>query len=107
MVAASKADLAIFKLTNGEPVSEADITEALVVPPPSLTAEQRADYIVRLRAACKLDNRGWTHNTRYSVAPQEYLVQYTMCERACTNLRMGQEVSYYTLQQALHVPRNP
>lgn len=107
MVAATKADTVIDKLTHGEPVSQADITEALIVPPPSLTPEQRADYIVKLRAACQLDNRGWTHNTRYSVAPQEYLVQYTMCEQAERELRTGQQVSYYTIQQALHVPRNP
>jgi hypothetical protein len=107
MVAASKADNAIDRLTHGESVSQADITEALIVPPPALTPEQRADYIVKLRAACQLDNRGWTHNTRYSVAPQEYLVQYTMCEQAERDLRTGQQVSYYTIQQALHVPRNP
>jgi autonomous glycyl radical cofactor GrcA len=107
MVAATKADTVIDKLNHGEEVSQADITEALIVPPPSLTPEQRADYIVKLRAACELDNRGWTHNTRYSVSPQEYLVQYTMCDQAVRELRTGQEVSYYTLQQALHVPRNP
>jgi hypothetical protein len=107
MVAANKADMVIDKLTHGESVPQADITEALIVPPPSLTPQQRADYIVKLRTACDLDNAGWTHNTRYSVAPQEYLVQRNLCLQAVRQLRTGQDVSYYSLQQALHVPRNP
>jgi hypothetical protein len=107
MVAASKVDVVIDKLSHGDNVSQADITQALIVPPPSLTPEQRADYIVKLRAACALDNQGWTHDTRYSVAPQEYLVQENLCLQAVRELRTGQDVSYYSLQQALHVPRNP
>ena len=107
MVAANKADMAIDKLDHGDRVSQSDISEALIVPPPSLTREQRADYIVKLRAACELDNRGWTHNTRYSVSPQDYLVQEQMCLQTVRQLRTGQDVSWYTIQQALHVPRNP
>jgi hypothetical protein len=107
MVAASKVDMVIDKLDHGDQVSQADITQALIVPPPSMTPEQRADYIVKLRAACELDNQGWTHNTRYSVAPQDYLVQEQECLQAVRELRTGQDVSFYTLQQALHVPRNP
>jgi hypothetical protein len=107
MVAASKVDNVIDKLTHGEDVSQAEIAEALVTPPTSLTPEQRADYISKLRVACKLDNQGWLHNTRYSVSPQSYLVQQQLCQQAVRDLRTGQQVSYYSLQQALHVPRNP
>lgn len=107
MVAADKADDAIYKLSHDEYLSQTELHEALTVPPRSLTEEQRLMLIRELQSSCWLDNRGWWDYTRDPNPATDFVVQEDMCDQAIEELRSGEDVSWWTIQQALYVPPNP
>jgi|SRR5215469_350354 len=107
MVAAGKADDAISKLTRGEYIAPTELQEALTVPPRSLNEQQRLELIRRLQSSCWLDDRGWWDYTRDPNPATDFIVQEEMCHQAIQQLRSGQDVSWWTIQQALYVPPNP
>jgi hypothetical protein len=107
MVAADKADDAIYKLTRDEYVSPTELHEALTVPPRTLTEEQRVMLIRQLQGSCWLDNRGWWDYTRDPNPATDFIVQENMCDQAIQELRSGEDVSWWAVQQALYVPPNP
>ncbi len=107
MVAAEKADEAIDKLEHDEYVSQTELHQALTVPPRSLTEEQRLMIIRRLQSSCWLDNQGWWDYTRDPNPATDFIVQQDMCDQAIEELRSGEDVSWWTIQQALYVPPNP
>ncbi len=107
MVAADKADDAIYKLTHDQYLSQSELREALTVPPRSLTEEQRLMLIRQLQSSCWLDNQGWWDYTRDPNPATDFIVQEDMCDQAIQELRSGEDVSWWTIQQALYVPPNP
>jgi hypothetical protein len=107
MVAADKANDAIYKLTRDEYISPSELHEALTVPPRTLSEEQRLMLIRQLQGSCWLDNRGWWDYTRDPNPATDFIVQKQMCDQAIQELRTGEDVSWWTIQQALYVPPNP
>jgi hypothetical protein len=107
MVAASKADDAIYKLTRDEYISPTELHEALTLPPRSLSEEQRLMLIRRLQGSCWLDDQGWWDYTRDPNPATDFIVQEDMCHQAIQELRSGEDVSWWTIQQAMYVPPNP
>jgi hypothetical protein len=107
MVAADKANDAIYKLTHDEYISPAELHDGLTVPPRSLSEEERLQLIRQLQSSCWLDNQGWWDYTRDPNPATDFVVQEQMCDQAIQELRSGEDVSWWTIQQALYVPPNP
>jgi hypothetical protein len=107
MVSAGYTEDVIGKLRRDEYVSQHEIDRALVVPPTTLTAAQRADFIRQLEAARKMDQVGVEDYTREPDKTEDYLVQMKMIDRTTQQLRRGDPVSWWAIQQALQVPQNP
>ena len=107
MTSAGKATTAIEKLRRGEYISPEEIEQAIVVPPKSLSREERLYLISQLEAALAMDNRGWRDYPRDPVKGQDFQVQGRMAGQVITQLRNGDTVSWWAIQQALYVPPNP
>jgi hypothetical protein len=104
---AQAAEDAIYKVQQGQFVSRRDLGLATTVPPKTLTPEQREDYIKQLQAARKMDNQGVHDYTREPLNSEDYTVQAHMIDQTIRQLRSGEQVSWWSIQQALYVPPNP
>jgi len=104
---AEKADRVMNDLEHGQYVSQAQIDDALFVPPKSLSPAQRARLVDELKKARDLDNRGWWDWTRDPVIAQNFSVQEKKANRAITDLEANQQVSWSEISEGLAVPQYP
>jgi hypothetical protein len=101
---AQKADDAIEKLQKGQFVSRRDLNLAMTVPPKDLSPEQRQDFINQLEAARKLDEQGVLDNSREPIKSTDFTVQINSIDQTIAQLRSGNVVSWWSIQDALYVP---
>ncbi len=106
MLRADHVEDVISDLEHGVRVPQADVRAALFVPPKSLSETQRAELIQKLEQAKWRDNRGWWDWTRDPVIAQNFSVQEKKADRAIKDLETDQPVSWYEIQEAMHVPAN-
>jgi hypothetical protein len=112
---AGKADRAIKELTHGYPVSEAELRDALQVPPGNLSSAQKSALINRIETA-----RAQTdHNEQamlnevgfgYSDAPaatSAFDQQKQLDNQVVKDLTIGENVHWDDVQQAQQVVQNP
>ena len=104
---ADRAQDVIDKIEHGERVSRAEITDALFVPPKSLSEAERAQLVQRLEQSRDLDERGWWDWTRDPVIAQNFQVQERKADRVIRDLETDQPVSWSDIDEAMHVPANP
>jgi hypothetical protein len=111
----NKADRAIKELTHGFQVPQAEIDEALVIPPKSLSSKKRLQLIRQLSDAVQQDDRNeqamlndlaWSD----SVAPADTIrfdQQKALAESVIKDLEIGEDVHWSTIREALVVPQSP
>jgi len=111
----NKADRAIKELTHGFEVPESEIDEALVIPPKSLSSNERKQVIQQLQDAVQQDDRNeqamlnelaWSD----SVAPMDTFTfdqQKALAESVIKDLEIGEDVHWSTIKEALVVPQSP
>jgi hypothetical protein len=111
----NKADRAIKELTHGFEVPQAEIDEALVIPPKSLSSKKRLLLIGQLNDAVQQDDRNeqamlnalaWSD----SVAPADTIKfdeQKALAESVIKDLEIGEDVHWSTIREALVVPQSP
>ncbi len=109
LVRADKAQAAIDKIEGGAYISDAEIADAVFVPPKQLTTEERKALIGRLEQAKDLDNRGLHDTTACgnAGARQDFSVQGDKAEQAIGKLEHGQTIGWSEIGAALEVPPNP
>jgi hypothetical protein len=106
MLRADRAADVIDKIEHGERVSQAEIGDALFVPPKSFSESERAQLVEQLEQAWERDQRGWWDWTRDPVIAQNFAVQGKKAERVIRELETDQPVSWSEIQEAMHVPSN-
>ena len=94
------------QLAHGVRVSPEEISEALFVPPASLTETQRTELVRRLEQARQRDEQGWWDWTRDPVIAQNFQVQERKADRVIRYLETDQPVSWSDIDEAMHVPAN-
>ena len=111
----NKADRAIKELTHGFEVPQSEIDEALVMPPKSLSPNERKQLIQQLQDAVQQDDRNeqamlndlaWSD----SVAPTDTFTfdqQKALVESVIKDLEIGEDVHWSTIKEALVVPHGP
>jgi hypothetical protein len=111
----NKADRAIKELTHGFDVPPEEISDALWIPPKSITANENARLIQELRVAEQQDDHNeqrmlnmaaWSDN----VAPVDTIQfdqQKELADGVIKDLEIGEGVSWSTIKQALYVPPSP
>ena len=111
----NKADRAIKELTHGFEVPQSEIAEALVIPPKSLSSNKRTQLIQQLQDAVQQDDRNeqamlndlsWSN----SVAPADTIKfdqQKALAESVIKDLKIGEDVHWSTIKEALVVPQSP
>jgi hypothetical protein len=104
---ADKAEQVMYDLEHGQYVSQAQIDNALWVPPKSISLEDRARLIHELEIARNQDEQGWWDWTRDPIIAQDYAVQETKANRAIRDLKTNQQVSWSEIHDGLEVPRYP
>ena len=92
------------QLAHGVRVSPEEISEALFVPPVSLTETQRAELVRRLEQARQHDEQGWWDWTRDPVIAQNFQVQARKAKRVIRDLETNQPVSWADIDEAMYVP---
>jgi hypothetical protein len=112
---AGKADKAIKELRNGYPVSEAELEDALRVPPGDLSEDQKAALIGQIEQAeqatdhneqAMLNNIGWG----YSDQPADtgrFEQQERLDDEVVKDLKIGEPVHWDEVQEAMQVVQNP
>jgi hypothetical protein len=109
-----KADRVIRELTHGFEVPEREVSDALWVPPRSITDAQRAQLIQRLQLAKQQDD----HNEQemlndsewgnfYPIGISTFDHQKQLADSAIEDLEIGEPVPWSTIREALHVPPSP
>jgi hypothetical protein len=110
----NKADRAIKELTHGFEVPQAEIDEALVMPPKSLSSKKRLQLVRQLNDAVQQDDRNeqamlndlaWSD----SVAPADTIKfdqQKALAQSMIKDLEIGEDVHWSTIKQALVVPQS-
>jgi hypothetical protein len=106
MLRADRAQDVIDKIQHGERVSQAEIEDALLVPPKSLSETERAQLVRQLEHSWELDQRGYWDWTRDPVIAQNFQVQGKKAERVIRDLETAQPVSWSDIEEAMHVPAN-
>ena len=106
-VRADRAADVMDELEHGQYVSQSRISEALFVPPKTLSDGERAQIIDQLKYARYLDNAGWWDWTRDPVIAQDFAVQEKKADRAIKDLETNQQASWSEIDEGLHVPRYP
>jgi hypothetical protein len=104
---ADNAEQVMYDLEHGQYVSQAQIDDALFVPPKSLSLEDRAHLIHELEIARNRDERGWWDCTRDLIAAQDFAVQEKKANRAIRDLETSQQISWSEIDDGLEVPRYP
>jgi len=112
---AGKAEKAIKELTHGYPVSDAELNDALQAPPPYLSPMEKSALISRIAEAeeatdhneqAMLGEVGWG----YSDAPAatgRFDQQKQLDDEVIKDLKIGEDVRWDDLQQAMQVVQNP
>lgn len=112
---ASKADRAIKELTNGYPVSEAELRDALIVPPGNLSAAEKSDLIGKIEEARRatdhneqamLNEEGWGYSDQ-PAATNAFDQRKQLDDEVIKDLKIGQQVHWDEIQQATQVVQNP
>jgi hypothetical protein len=111
----NKADRVIKELSHGFDVPQRKITDALWVPPKSITTRERDRLIRQLQEARQEDDHNeqrmlnlsaWTD----SVAPVDTIKfdeQKRLVDRVVKDLEIGEYVHWSTIKEALYVPTSP
>jgi hypothetical protein len=112
---AGKADKTIKELRNGYPVSEAELEDALRIPPGNLSDDQKAALIGQIEQAeeatdhneqTMLNNIGWG----YSDQPADtgrFDQQKRLDDEVVKDLKIGEPVHWDEVQEAMQVVQNP
>jgi hypothetical protein len=106
-VQADKADQVMYELEHSQDVCQAQIRDALFVPPKAVSPAERAQLVHELKDARSLDRTGWWDWTRDPVIAQDFSVQEEKANRAIRDLETQQEVSWSEIHEGLSVPRYP
>jgi hypothetical protein len=106
-IRADKVADVMDELEHGQYVSQSGISDALFVPPKTLSEAQRAQVIDQLKYARDLDNTGWWDWTRDPVIAQDFSVQEKKANRAIRDLETNQQISWTEIDEGLRVPRYP
>lgn len=109
LIQEDKAQAAIDKVEGGSGISDAEITDALFVPPKQLTPGERKALIGRLQQAKDLDDRGSKETTACGIAGahQDFNVQSDKAGQAMDKLEHGKVIGWSEIGAALEVPSNP
>jgi hypothetical protein len=111
----NKADRAIRELKYGFEVPQQEITDALWVPPKSISSQERAQLIEQLQEARRQDDKngqtmlndsGWRH----SAAPIDTVTfdqQKKLVDEVIKDLEIHEPIHWSTSNQALYVPPSP
>jgi hypothetical protein len=112
---AGKADKAIKELTHGYPVSEAELQDALRVPPGNLSDAQKAALVSRIQQAetatdhneqAMLNEIGWGYSDQ-PAATSRFDQQKQLDGEVIKDLKIGEPVHWDDVQQAMEVVQNP
>ena len=104
---ADKAAQVMDDLEHGQYVSQAQIDDALFIPPKSISLEQRSHLIRELEIARNQDEQGWWDWTRDPIIAQDFAVQEKKANRAIRDLKTSQQISWSEIHDGLEVPRYP
>lgn len=115
IVQMNKADAAIQALRDGTPVTSQQLAEALLVPPTSISPEQRDQLIERLKAARLADDRNEQQmlnadsydNMDFPADTWLFDSQKENVDRILKQLESGETVSWLAIERALYVPPVP
>jgi hypothetical protein len=111
----NKADRAIKELTHGFEVPQSEIDDALVIPPKSLSATQRAKLIGRLQDAVQQDDRNeqamlndqaWS-SSAFPADTSKFDQQMELANAVIKDLEIGEDVHWSMVKDALVVPQSP
>jgi hypothetical protein len=108
-IQAAKADRAIRELNYGDQVPQAQIADALQVPPTHLSPQAKADLIRQLRDAKALDDRNEQEFLKdyfsdRTVNTDKFDAQKELVDQVIKALQIGEDVHWATIQTALKVP---
>jgi hypothetical protein len=112
---AGKADKAIKELRNGYPVSEAELQDALRIPPSNLSADQKAALISQIKQAeaatdhneqAMLNEVGWGYSDQ-PAATGRFDQQKQLDDEVIKDLTIGEPVHWDDVQQATQIVQNP
>jgi hypothetical protein len=112
---AGKADKAIKELRNGYPVSEAELQDALRIPPSNLSDDQKAALISKIKQAeaatdhneqAMLNEVGWGYSDQ-PAATSRFDQQKQLDDEVIKDLTIGEPVHWDDVQQAKEVVQNP
>jgi len=104
---ADRAEQVMADLEHGQYVSQAQIDDALFIPPKSISLEQRSHLIRELEIARNQDEQGWWDWTRDPIIAQDFAVQEKKANRAIKYLETGQQISWSEIDDGLEVPQYP
>jgi hypothetical protein len=109
MLQAEKVDAAIADLKTHWHVPDAEIAEALFVPPKHLSDSERFQLIKRLEQSRKQDEIGWRdyQGGRDPILGEDYIVQSRKATRVIRALESGTSVSWFEIRDAMQVPSGP
>jgi hypothetical protein len=109
-----KAERVIRELTHGFDAPEQEISDALWVPPRSITDERRAQLIQRLQMAKQQDDHNEQEMLNDSVWGNSGAIdtvifdqQMQLVDNVIEDLEIGEPVSWSTIRKALYVPPSP
>ena len=112
---AGKAARAIKELTDGYPVSEAELQDALRIPPANLSPTQKSALISQIGEAehatdhneqAMLNEEGWGYSDA-SAATGRFDQQKQLDNKVIKDLKIGEDVHWDDIQQAMQVVQNP
>ncbi|HTT77860.1 MAG TPA: hypothetical protein VMF50_17995 [Candidatus Binataceae bacterium] len=112
---AGKADRAIKELTHGYPVSQAELRDALQIPPGHLSTAERSKLINEVEAAQRatdlneqamLSEEGWGYSDQ-PAATGRFDQQKQLDGEVIKDLKIGEDVHWDQVQQAMQVVQNP
>jgi len=108
-VQAYKADRRARDLEHGYDVSETKLEHSLEVPPKTLSAEQKADLIEKLKQAKQLDEREaeYAAEENSQVSEDRYRRHEQRVDSVLKDMEIGEDVPWSQIQSALKVPENP
>ena len=99
-----KADHAIRELEHGYEVSSEEFADAIMVPPKSISAEERAALIARLEKVEGADRETMLPITGESVRQRIYSEHGEQTAEVIKDLEIGEDVPWSRIQQAMVHP---
>ena len=111
----NKANRAIRELIHGFEVPDAEIEDALVIPPRSLSATQRLLLIQRLQDAVQQDDRNeqamlndlaWS-DSAFPADTAKFDEQKELANEVIKDLEIGEDVHWSRITEALVIPQSP